>query len=259
MPRKKGTNTKESSNNKSTKSTKDKSKKKDEPKKTTVKKPAKSQKKVEIHSNQKNLDKWCITKQRTVTNEDTDNSSFTEATIASTSNIISDTTGNNDNITNQSTVNNTDTSIFTQDTNVSTSKIISDTTVNNTDNSIFTQDASTSKIISDTTVNNNDTSMFTQGTVSSTEIEFHMDDDTTLFGMPTEVANRSTINNQLESILVPIDIHVDRNQSIESEDIHVDRNQSTESEESHVEPSNKTSKRKKVQKGEYTPRKTISP
>ena len=260
MPRKKGTNTKESSNNKSTKSTKDKSKKKDEPKKTPVKKPAKSQKKVEIPSNQKKLDKWCNTKQRTVTNEDTDNSSFTEATIASTSNIISDTTGNNDNITNQSTVNNTDTSIFTQDTNVSTSKIISDTTVNNTDNSIFTQDASTSKIISDTTVNNNDTSMFTQGTVSSTEIEFHMDDDTTFFAMPTEVANRSTINNQLESILVPIDIHVDRNQSIESEDIHVDRNQtSTESEESHVEPSNKPSKRKKFKRGEYTPRKTIKP
>merc|ERR1712033_68378 len=55
--------------------------------------------------------------------------------------------------------------------------------------------------------------------------------------MPTEVANRSTINNKLESILVPVDIHVDINQS------------STESKESHVEPSNKPSKRKKVQKG----------
>ena len=98
-------------------------------------------------------------------------------------------------------------------------------------------------------MNNTDNSIFTQGTnASSAEIELHMDDDSALFGMPTEVANRSTINNQLESRLVPIDIHVDRNQSTESED-------------SHVEPSNKTSiKRKKVQRGEYTPRKpTIKP
>merc|ERR1712121_551318 len=72
----------------------------------------------------------------------------------------------------------------------------------------------------------------------------HMDDDSALFGMPTEVANRSTINNQIESRLVPIDIHVDRNQSTESED-------------SHVEPSNKTSiKRKKVQRGGIHTKKT---
>merc|ERR1712121_520879 len=114
---------------------------------------------------------------------------------------------------------------------------------NNIDTSIFTQDNNVNilEIMSDTTVNNNDTSMFTQGTVSTTEIEFNMDDDdTTFFAMSTDIANRSTINNQLESIQVPVDIHVDRNQSIESEDIHVDINQSsTESEESHVEPSSK--------------------
>merc|ERR1712121_526030 len=76
------------------------------------------------------------------------------------------------------------------------------------------------------------------------------DDDTTFFAMSTDIANRSTINNQLESIQVPVDIHVDRNQSIENEDIHVDINQSsTESEESHVEPSIKPYKRKKAQKG----------
>merc|ERR1712121_273596 len=116
----------------------------------------------------------------------------------------------------------------TQDNNVNISRIISDTTVNNIANSIFTQDnnVNISEIISDTTVNN-DTSVFTQGTVSTTEIEFNMDDDdTTFFAMSTDIANRSTINNQLESIQVPVDIHVDRNQSIESEDIHVDINQS---------------------------------
>merc|ERR1712121_453246 len=121
--------------------------------------------------------------------------------ITSTSNvIISDTTGNNDNITNQSTVNYIDTSIFTKDNNVNTSEIISDTTVN-IDTSIFTQDnnVNISEIISDTTVNNiatsiythdnnvsiseiisdttvnNDTSVFTQDTISTTEIEFTMD------------------------------------------------------------------------------------
>merc|ERR1712121_468690 len=101
-----------------------------------------------------------------------------------------------------------------------------------------------------TTVNN-DTSVFTQDTVSTTEIEFNMDDDdTTFFAMSTDIANRSTLNNQLESIQVPVDIHVDRNQSIESEDIHVDINQSsTESEENHLEPSSKPSKRKKVKMG----------
>merc|ERR1712121_245218 len=149
--------------------------------------------------------------------------------------------------------NNIDTSMGTQDNNVNISEIISDTTVNNIDTSIFTQDnnVNISEIISDTTVNNNDTSMFTQGTVSTTEIEFNMDDDdTTFFAMPTDIANRSTINNQLESIQVPVDIHVDRNQSIESEDIHVDINQSsTESEESHVELSSKPHKRKETQKG----------
>merc|ERR1712121_145730 len=251
-----------------------KTKKKAEPKKSPVKTPAKSPKKVEIPSNQRQLDSWYITKQRTVTNKDNDNSSFTEANIASNSNVISDTIGNNDNITNQSTVTNIDTTIFTQDGNVNTSEISRDTTVNidtniftqdnnvniseiisdtivNIDTSIFTQDnVNISEIISDTTVNN-DTSVFTQGTVSTTEIEFTMDDDdTTFFAMSTDIANRSTINNQLESIQVPVDIHVDRNQSIESEDIHVDINQSsTESEENHLEPSSKPSKRKKVKMG----------
>merc|ERR1712033_66016 len=52
------------------------------------------------------------------------------------------------------------------------------------------------------------------------------------------------------SIQVPVDIHVDKNQSIKNEDIHVDIHQSsTESEESHVEPSSKLLKRKKAQKG----------
>merc|ERR1712121_474635 len=151
------------------------------------------------------------------------------------------TTGNNDNITNQSTVNNIDTSIFTQDSNVNTSEIISDTTVN-IDTSIFTQDnVNISEIISDTTVNNiatsiytqdnnvniseiisdttvnNDTSVFTQDTVSTTEIEFTMDDDdTTVFAISTDIANRSTINDQLESIQVSVDLYVDKNHSIEN-------------------------------------------
>ena len=148
-------NTKKSSNNKSTKSstksTKNTSKKKDEPtktkkkdepkktkkkaepKKSPVKTPAKSPKKVEIPSNQRQLDSWHITKQRTVTNKNSDNSSFTEANIAST----------------------------------------------------------------------------------------------TVFAMSTDIANSSTINDQLESIQVPVDIHVDRNQSIGNEDIHVDIHQSS--------------------------------
>ena len=71
--------------------------------------------------------------------------------------------------------------------------------------------------------------------------------DTTVFAMSTDIANRSTINDQLESIQVPVDIHVDKNQSIENEDIHVDIHQSsTQSEESHVEPSSKPLKRKKA-------------
>merc|ERR1712121_349726 len=161
----------------------------------------------------------------------------------------------NDNITNQSTVNNIDTSIFTINSNVNTSEIISDTTVN-IDTNIFAQDnnVNISEIISDTTVNN-DTSVFTQGTVSTTEIEFNMDndDDTAFFAMSTDIANRSTINNQLESIQVSVDIHVDKNQSIENEDIHVDIHQSsTQSEESHVEPSSKPLKRKKSSKGGST-------
>merc|ERR1712121_51344 len=236
-----------------------KTKKKAEPKKSPVKTPAKSPKKVEIPSNQRQLDSWYITKQSTVTNKDSDNSSFTEANIASTSNIICDTTGNNDNITNQSTVTNIDTTIFTQDSNVNTLEIISGTTVN-IDTSIFTQDnVNISEIISDTTVNN-DTSVFTQDTVSTTEIEFTMDDDATVFAMTTDIANRSTINDQLESIQVPVDIHVDKNQSIENEDIHVDIHQSsTQREESHVEPSSKPLKRKKLKRGVYTLRKTIKP
>merc|ERR1711867_109594 len=55
--------------------------------------------------------------------------------------------------------------------------------------------------------------------------------------MSTDIANRSTINDLLESIQVPVDIHVDKNQSI------------AQSEESHIEPSSKPLKRKKAQKG----------
>merc|ERR1712121_546646 len=82
----------------------------------------------------------------------------------------------------------------------------------------------------------------------------------TFFAMSTDIANRSTINNQLESIQVPVNIHVDKKQSIENEDIHVDIHQSsTQSEESHVEPSSKPLKRRKAQKGGLHTKKNNQP
>ena len=244
------------------KSTKDKVKKKDDlHKKSTVNENPKSQKNEKLlpKTKQEKIKQWCVPK-RTVTSDNTDNSSFTQATNASSVNPgsnskdISDNTGItgctqaiNDSIVNQSiskdTVDNTDISSFTQATNASIVNLGS-TSTDISDNTGITgctrasNDSIVNQSISKDTVDNTDISSFTQATNASivntsssiAEMELCMDPESALFGITTstEVTNRSTINSQLGSASVSVDIHGERDK-----DIHVERNQSTESEDNH--------------------------
>merc|ERR1712121_11120 len=81
------------------------------------------------------------------------------------------------------------------------------------------------------------------------EMELCIDSENAVFGITTstEVTNRSTINSQLGSASVSVDIHGERDK-----DKDVERNQSTESEDNHED----TVKRKKVQRGGRPTKKT---
>merc|ERR1712121_604287 len=81
------------------------------------------------------------------------------------------------------------------------------------------------------------------------EMELCIDSKSAVFGITTstEITNRSTINSQLGSASVSVDIHGERDK-----DIHVERNQSTESEDNHED----IVKRKKVQRGGRPTKKT---
>merc|ERR1712121_435233 len=81
------------------------------------------------------------------------------------------------------------------------------------------------------------------------EMELCIDSESAVFGITTstEITNRSTINSQLGSASVSVDIHGERDKNI-----HGERNQSTESEDNHED----TVKRKKVQRGGRPTKKT---
>merc|ERR1712121_130636 len=83
------------------------------------------------------------------------------------------------------------------------------------------------------------------------EMELCMDSKSAVFGITTstEITNGSTINSQLGSASVSVDIHGERDK-----DIHVERKQSTESEDNHED----TVKRKKVQRGGRSTKKTYN-
>ena len=150
-----------------------------------------------------------------MTSDNTDISSFTQASNASIVNPGS---------TSKETRDNTDISSFTQASNASIVNTSSPITVSTTSTNITTTTTATA----------------TSSSIGSGfEMELSMDPESAesaLFGISTStmVTSRSTINSQLGSVLVPVDIH------------HGERDKSTESEgnSNHVN----IVKRKKVQK-----------
>ena len=159
--------------------------------------------------------------------------------------------------TSKETSNNTDISSFTQASNTSivNPRSTSKETSNNTAITSFTQASNTSIVnpSSPITVSITSTNITTTTTATATsssieggfEMELSMDPKRAIFGTSTStmVTSRNTINSQIESVLVPVDVH------------HGERDKSTESDDNsnHVDI---VKKRKKVQKVGRPPKKT---
>ena len=158
----------------------------------------KPQKNEEKKKQKAMMEAWFITE----TSNDTD---ITSSTQASNSSIV------NTQSTSKKTSNNTAITSFTQASNTSIVNPSSPITVSTTSTNITTTTTATA------------TSSSIEG---GFEMELSMDSERAIFGPSTStmVTSRNTINSKIEAVLVPVDVHRERDKSTESDDNnnHVD-------------------------------------